>query len=250
MADYYNLYGYLNLFPGLSGFLYPVFQKNGTLYLADGDIHHIFSFHPLKPDYITSINPLASYTNTLYCAGCHYPHIYQKENGQLYIGSEKQLFDQLRGYQLTNPVLQEELDDFLSELNILCAPLTPYYGTGRRKKAVARVFLYEGTGKITINHRKATEYFTNIQHAQTIQHPFLITSTSQLFDAYITVKGGGIAGQAGAIRHGISRALLKYDLEYRTILKAEGFLTRDSRMKERKKPGMKGARKSPQFSKR
>lgn len=141
MADYYNLYGYLNLFPGLSGFLYPVFQKNGTLYLADGDIHHIFSFHPLKPDYITSINPLASYTNTLYCAGCHYPHIYQKENGQLYIGSEKQLFHQLRGYQLTNPVLQEELDDFLSELNILCAPLTPYYGTGRRKKAVARVFL-------------------------------------------------------------------------------------------------------------
>lgn len=134
MADYYNLYGYLNLFPGLSGFLYPVFQKNGTLYLADGDIHHIFSFHPLKPDYITSINPLASYTNTLYCAGCHYPHIYQKENGQLYIGSEKQLFHQLRGYQLTNPVLQEELDDFLSELNILCAPLTPYYGTWSTKE--------------------------------------------------------------------------------------------------------------------
>lgn len=78
----------------------------------------------------------------------------------------------MRGYQLTNPVLQEELDDFLSELNILCAPLTPYYGTGRRKKAVARVFLYEGTGKITINHRKATEYFTNIQHAQTIQQVY------------------------------------------------------------------------------
>ena len=249
MADYYNLYGYLNLFLVIC-FLY-LFSKKMTHYILQMETYTIFLVFIHSNQIILLQSILWHPTLIHFIVPDAIILIFIKKKMVNYILVQKNnLFHQLRGYQLTNPVLQEELDDFLSELNILCAPLTPYYGTGRRKKAVARVFLYEGTGKITINHRKATEYFSNIQHAQTIQHPFLITSTSQLFDAYITVKGGGIAGQAGAIRHGISRALLKYDLEYRTILKAEGFLTRDSRMKERKKPGMKGARKSPQFSKR
>ncbi len=125
-----------------------------------------------------------------------------------------------------------------------------FYGTGRRKSSVARVRLYPGTGKITINDRDIDDYFGLETLKLIVRQPLVLTETGEKFDIVCRVGGGGVTGQAGAIRHGISRALLLYDAELRTALKKAGSLTRDPRMKERKKYGLKGARRAPQFSKR
>ncbi len=126
-----------------------------------------------------------------------------------------------------------------------------YCGTGRRKSSVARVRLIPGNGKITINKRDLDEYFGLDTLKLIVRQPLAATSTETKFDVVATVEGGGFTGQAGAIRHGIARALLEADSDaYRATLKSAGFLTRDSRMKERKKYGLKAARRAPQFSKR
>ena len=125
-----------------------------------------------------------------------------------------------------------------------------YCGTGRRKKSVARVRLVPGTGAITINKRDIDDYFGLETLKVVVRQPLELTKTTVKFDVLINVQGGGFTGQAGAIRHGIARALLEVDEEYRAVLKAEGYLTRDPRMKERKKYGLKAARRAPQFSKR
>ncbi|MDD6428990.1 30S ribosomal protein S9 [Candidatus Weimeria sp. HCP3S3_B5] len=125
-----------------------------------------------------------------------------------------------------------------------------YYGTGRRKSSVARVYLVPGTGKITINKEDIDKYFGLETLKVVVRQPLELTGTTDKFDVLVNVKGGGYTGQAGAIRHGISRALLEADEEYRPALKKAGFLTRDPRMKERKKYGLKKARRAPQFSKR
>ena len=127
---------------------------------------------------------------------------------------------------------------------------TKNYGTGRRKSSVARVYLVPGTGKITINKRDIDEYFGLDTLKVIVRQPLVATETSDKFDGLVNVKGGGYTGQAGAIRHGISRALLTVDSDYRPVLKKAGFLTRDPRMKEPKKYGLKAARRAPQFSKR
>ena len=125
-----------------------------------------------------------------------------------------------------------------------------FYGTGRRKKSVARVRLYPGTGAITVNGRDVEDYFGLDTLKLIINQPFAVTETTGKFDIVANVRGGGFSGQAGAIRHGIARALLLADETFRAPLKAAGLLTRDPRMKERKKYGLKGARRAPQFSKR
>ena len=125
-----------------------------------------------------------------------------------------------------------------------------YYGTGRRKDAIARVRLIEGTGKITVNGKDLNEYFGPETLKVIVKQPLTVTDTTAKYDVISTVKGGGYTGQAGAIRHGIARALNEANSEYRPSLKINGFLTRDPRMKERKKYGLKKARKAPQFSKR
>ncbi|MCR5452959.1 MAG: 30S ribosomal protein S9 [Lachnospiraceae bacterium] len=125
-----------------------------------------------------------------------------------------------------------------------------FYGTGRRKSSVARVYLVPGSGKITINKRDIDEYLGLETLKVVVRQPLVLTGTDGKFDVIVNVKGGGYTGQAGAIRHGISRALLEADSEYRPQLKAAGYLTRDPRMKERKKYGLKKARRAPQFSKR
>ncbi|MBQ3512227.1 MAG: 30S ribosomal protein S9 [Lachnospiraceae bacterium] len=127
---------------------------------------------------------------------------------------------------------------------------TKYYGTGRRKSSIARVYLVPGTGKVTINKRDMDEYFGLETLKLIVRQPLEATSTTDKYDVLVNVRGGGFTGQAGAIRHGISRALLQVDAEYRPTLKKAGFLTRDPRMKERKKYGLKAARRAPQFSKR
>ena len=125
-----------------------------------------------------------------------------------------------------------------------------YYGTGRRKSSVARVRLYKGTGKITINGRDIDDYFGLQTLKLIVRQPLELTETQGNFDVVCNVTGGGVTGQAGAIRHGIARALNEADADFRPILKKAGYLTRDSRMKERKKYGLKKARRAPQFSKR
>lgn len=125
-----------------------------------------------------------------------------------------------------------------------------FYGTGRRKNAIARVRLVEGSGKITINGKDIDEFFGMETLKVIVRQPLTVTNTTTKYDVIVTVKGGGFTGQAGAIRHGIARALNEANREYRPELKSNGFLTRDPRMKERKKYGLKKARKAPQFSKR
>ncbi len=125
-----------------------------------------------------------------------------------------------------------------------------YYGTGRRKSSVARVRVYNGTGKVTINDRDIDDYFGLETLKLIVRQPLALTGLEDKFDIVVRVNGGGISGQAGAIRHGLSRALLNYDENLRPELKKAGFLTRDPRMKERKKYGLKAARRAPQFSKR
>ena len=128
---------------------------------------------------------------------------------------------------------------------------TPFfYGTGRRKKSIARVRVYAGTGKIIINDREIDDYFGLETLKLIVRQPLNLTGTTEKFDIVCRVSGGGVTGQAGAIRHGLSRALLQYDEALRADLKKAGFLTRDPRMKERKKYGLKGACRAPQFSKR
>ncbi|MEH6443934.1 MAG: 30S ribosomal protein S9 [Oceanospirillaceae bacterium] len=127
---------------------------------------------------------------------------------------------------------------------------TQYYGTGRRKTSTARVFLRPGTGTITINDRTIEVYFGRETARMIVRQPLELTSTSEKFDVFITVKGGGGFGQAGAIRHGITRALMEYDETLRPELRKAGFVTRDAREVERKKVGLRKARKRPQFSKR
>lgn len=125
-----------------------------------------------------------------------------------------------------------------------------FLGTGRRKKSIARVRLMSGTGNITVNKRDIEEFFGYETLKMLVRSPFVVTETMGKYDVFVTVKGGGYTGQAGALRHGIARALIKAEPELRPALKSAGFLTRDPRMKERKKYGLKAARRAPQFSKR
>ncbi|GEN55151.1 30S ribosomal protein S9 [Halobacillus litoralis] len=125
-----------------------------------------------------------------------------------------------------------------------------YSGTGRRKSSTARVRLVPGTGRVVVNKRDAEDFFPYETLRMILKQPLAVTETEGNYDVYVNVDGGGFTGQAGAIRHGIARALLQADPEYRTPLKRAGLLTRDARMKERKKYGLKGARRAPQFSKR
>ena len=135
-------------------------------------------------------------------------------------------------------------------MNMYTSAKPYFYGTGRRKKSVARVRIYPGSGEITINGRSIDEYFGLETLKLIVNQPFGVTATEGKFDIIANVRGGGFSGQAGAIRHGLAKALLQADEAYRPALKKAGFLTRDPRMKERKKYGLKAARRAPQFSKR
>nr|WP_300308877.1 30S ribosomal protein S9 [Halomonas sp.] len=125
-----------------------------------------------------------------------------------------------------------------------------YYGTGRRKTSTARVFLKPGSGKIVVNGRELNEYFGRVTGRMVVRQPLELTETLEQFDAYVTVKGGGGSAQAGAIRHGITRALIEYNEDFRKPLRDAGYVTRDARQVERKKVGLRKARRRPQFSKR
>ena len=125
-----------------------------------------------------------------------------------------------------------------------------YYGTGRRKTSTARVFLKPGSGKITVNSRELDQYFGRVTGRMVVRQPLELTDTLSQFDVFVTVKGGGGSAQAGAIRHGITRALMEYNEDFRSQLREAGYVTRDARQVERKKVGLRKARRRPQFSKR
>lgn len=125
-----------------------------------------------------------------------------------------------------------------------------YYGTGRRKAAVAQVRLYKGAGSMVVNGKPGEEYFPRVGDVETLLEPLRVTGTEKEYNVVVKVRGGGVSGQVGAIRHGIARALLKADIGLTSDLRRGGFLTRDPRVKERKKPGLKRARKAPQYTKR
>ncbi|CUB03266.1 30S ribosomal protein S9 [Marinomonas fungiae] len=127
---------------------------------------------------------------------------------------------------------------------------TQYYGTGRRKTSTARVFLKAGSGNVVINNRSLEQYFGRETSCMVVRQPLELVDATEKFDVYVTVNGGGISGQAGAIRHGITRALMQYDETLRRTLRSAGYVTRDSRQVERKKVGLRKARRRPQFSKR
>jgi len=181
---------------------------------------------------------------------------------QVVCGTSSFLRQFFKAYSPTNEVIALEIRDFLESLpkpkneivlysTTLYQPkLLTYYGTGRRKTSIARVYIFEGNGNIIINNRDIDNYFGLQNLKYVVCQPLSLTDNLKNFDVRCTVTGGGVTGQAGAISLGIARALLQYNTELRSALKSAGLLTRDARMKERKKYGLKAARKAPQFSKR
>lgn len=252
----YELYGYFNMFHLIPDFVYPVFRNGGEYYFADGDEWQITEFVKLKKESLSRIQPVkCEQRQNGFQPGSKQVYIYQCSESEILIGTGSELYRRLSGFRTNNDILQKDLQEFLACFqnrpeNKYNDQIVKYYGTGRRKSAIARVYLVEGRGNITINRRNIDEYFGQKTLKKVIIQPMLITDTEYKFDVIATVKGGGYTGQAGAIRHGIARALLEADANYRPLLKKAGYLTRDARMKERKKYGLKAARRAPQFSKR
>lgn len=251
----YILCGYLNFFHLLPDFVYPIFFNEGDYFFADGDGLVIENFVKVKASYRSQIQLFPVIGPREFRAGSPQIHIYLKRDNHPLIGSGARLCEKLRGFQTGDPLLQQDLEDFLQIYGNIHTKKTGerivrFQGTGRRKTAVARVYLTAGNGNFSVNRQELDAYLPQTVEQQKVLQPFLITGTIGQYDVYARVSGGGFSGQAEALRHGISRALLQVDTTYRPLLKHEGLLTRDPRMKERKKYGKKAARKSSQFTKR
>lgn len=255
MNNEYQLIGFINLFDIIPDFVFPVFKHGEYFYFQNGENDQIKEFERVKPSAYSRIihfkdNPKISLTiesKPIYA--------FQVDETVVKYGDAMQLGTILKDIVIDDDILRKEITDFFNETNnqskMQYISATPYfYGTGRRKSSVARVRLYAGSGKITVNGRDIEEYFALDTLKLIVRQPLELTDSTNKFDVVVTVAGGGVSGQAGAIRHGISRALLQTDDEVRPLLKKAGFLTRDPRMKERKKYGLKAARRAPQFSKR
>ena len=251
----YRLYGYINLFGIIPDFVYPVYYQNGEYFFAHGDKFFIQNFFRVKRDYLKDIQRLPEQYGEIKCQiGDEQIYIYEKSYGEILFGIGYSLVKKLSDIKIDQRILDNILEEFREDFgyddSLFLDPYARYYATGRRKKAVARVFLSAGNGKIIVNRRTLDDYFSIGYVKESILLPLKLTGTETAVDLYATVKGGGVTGQAEAIRLGISRALIRLDSESKKILKDEGYLTRDSRMKERKKCGLKGARRKPQTSKR
>lgn len=262
----YKLIGFLNMFNIIPDFVFPVFEFNGDLFFQEGENDKIKGFNPAKSDIRTRIIPVVpnSISNigiNLFDISLDPIYAFQTEEQVVY-GTSTFLRQFFETYSPKNEVLALEIRDFLEGLpqskneivrysNTIYQPrISTYYGTGRRKTSIARVYIFRGTGNIIINNRDIDNYFGLQNLKYVVCQPLSLTDNLQNFDVRCTVSGGGVTGQAGAISLGIARALLQYNTELRSALKSAGLLTRDARMKERKKYGLKAARKAPQFSKR
>ena len=251
----FRLCGYINLFGIIPDFVYPVYYQNGEYFFAHGDKFFIQNFFRIKRDYLKEIQGLPEQYGQVLCEiGDEQIYIYEKSYGEILLGTGyslvKKLSDIRIDQRILHNVLEEFRDDFGHDDLLFLDPYARYYATGRRKTAVARVFLSAGSGNIIINRKTVDNYFSGGYLKENVLLPLKLTGTETVVDLYITVKGGGVTGQAEAIRLGISRVLIRLDIESKKILKDEGYLTRDPRMKERKKSGLKGARRKPQTSKR
>ena len=251
----YRLYGYINMFGIIPDFMYPVYYLNKEFFFAHGDDFFIQRFFKIKKDYLNEIQQLPEwYGQVQRQVGNEQIYIYVKWDGDILLGTGYGLVKRMIGMNVDQIILQKALEEFTKKFGENeCKNLNPsarYYATGRRKTAVARVFLSAGKGKILINKKTIEEYFGIMYLNERVLSPLKLTGTENDIDLYITVKGGGISGQAEAVRHGIAQVLIKFDVESRKLLKDNGYLTRDSRMKERKKVGLRGARRKHQSSKR
>ena len=267
MGIQYKLIGFLNMFKIIPDFVLPIFEFNGKLYFQEGEFDTIHNFSLAKESVANHIIPLDSnsskYLSSVYFDTCSKPiYAFQENENNVICGDSTFLKSFFKSYRPCNDILSSEIRDFLKDISlpkketniskpIIYQPKSPqYYGTGRRKTSTARVYLSQGNGNISINNRDINNYFGLQLLKEIVYQPLLITNNRNKFDVKCIVSGGGVTGQAGAISLGIARALLEYNENFRKTLKAEGLLTRDPRMKERKKYGLKAARKAPQYSKR
>lgn len=267
MSSEYKLIGFLNLFNIVPDFVLPVFEFNGELFFQEGKMDTIESFSRAKPAIRTRIIPIDSNSNNnhnvLFDLSSKPVYAFETTDKQVVYGNSSFFRQFFQTYIPENEVLALEINDFLESLPVqekneivLYVPtlyqpkVATYYGTGRRKTSTARVYICQGNGNIVINGRDIDNYF-GLQNLKLVAcQPLRLTDNLQNFDVRCVVSGGGVTGQAGAISLGIARALLQYNIELRPSLKSAGLLTRDARMKERKKYGLKAARKASQFSKR
>lgn len=260
----YKLFGFLNMFALVPDFIYPIFAQENILYIQEGEDDQLSAIVPLKEELYNKVVPLGRYNDAKYpvehlniTTESSPKYAFQISKNNVIYGDSKILLEYLDAFSTNDEILEQEISDFKTDVGYNIMPrivkevkLFHFHATGRRKSSVARVYLKHGTGKIKINKRDINEYFGMETLRVIVKQPLIATDTVNKFDVIVNVHGGGYTGQAGAIRHGISRALLQVDTAFRPTLKKEGFLTRDPRMKERKKYGLKGARRAPQFSKR
>ena len=260
MNGNYTLIGFLDLFGIKPNFVFPVFKKNKEWFFQDGSKDHINDFVPVKDSVRPMLIPLSKGKIINVTKLSHPIYAFIDEFGKIEYGDSFFFSLYFMDYKTDDSLLKKKISDFLHEIekekdvqntvpflqgNVM------YYGTGRRKSSVARVYITpNGSGMITVNGRDIDEYFGLETLKLIVRQPLVVTNMLNAVDIRAVVVGGGVSGQAGAIRHGIARALLVQDDNNRAILKSAGFLTRDSRMKERKKYGCKAARRSPQYSKR
>ncbi len=260
MLNLYKLTGFIDLFDIIPNFVFPVFEKDGKLFFQNGHKNRIEEFVEVKKSVYSKLIPLQNCKSKEIIIDQTADPIYafRKDASKIEFGDASYFQKFFQDYTTEDNLLKKKINDFLEEISVKrensgwYRPKSAYfYGTGRRKSSVARVRIFpNGTGLISINGRDIEDYFGLETLKMVVRQPLNTTGTIGKVDVTATVIGGGVTGQAGALRHGISRALLEMNPEHRTILKAAGFLTRDPRMKERKKYGLKAARRAPQFSKR
>lgn len=266
----YRLVGFLNLFDIVPDFVYPVFENNDLYYFQDEHNGKIIDFVLVK----SSVYPMVTKTNeykrvlgikkTVLQIGSKSIYAFQIERGKIICGERMLMLKFFTTYSTNNEILKREIAVFRQEL-INPEGIKTYikrqsvekqksvsrgykfFGTGRRKKSIARVYLFSGKGDITINKRPIDDYFGLETLKIIVRQPLVATETADKFDVIVSVMGGGYTSQAGAIRHGIAKALLQVDENYRPVFKKAGFLTRDPRIKVRKKYGFETARRVPQF---
>lgn len=259
MTERYTLIGTLNLLGIFPDFVLPVFKRGETYYFQDGENNIINRFEKVKETAISRIVPILDNRHKAITINVYSAPIYafQSDENHFVIGDAHHLCSFFKTYHSKNEILTKEINDFYHDVGIsedqsiyFPSKQQEFHSVGRRKKAIARVRLIPGTGIILINKRSIDDYFSYATLKTVVRQPLVLTDTLGQFDVIINCKGGGFTGQAGAIRHGIARALVKANSDLKPAIKKAGYLTRDPRMKERKKYGLKSARRAPQFSKR
>lgn len=261
----YKLIGFLNLFDVVPDFVYPVFESDGLYYFQDEYHGKITDFVLVKSSVHSMITKTSEYKQILGIKkvelgiGSRSIYSFQIEKNKVVCGEDIFMLKFFQTYTTSNKAVKKEIVNFNKELlnsesvkeykgkQKFENKIKKYFGIGKVKKSVARVYLVPGTGNITINKKPIDDYFGLATLKTVVRQPLTATNTINKFDAIVMVKGGGFTGQASAIRHGISRALLQVDTDYRPTLKKVGYLTRHPHIKERKKYGFKAARRKHQF---